>query len=87
MFRRIADEPVEFGRITLVSAEYREFVCSVETAEWMLAGGFTSLDGRPVRLQIMDTLRGGFNVVVKVWDAPELVDAAREIQAEAWVAA
>lgn len=87
MFRRIADEPVEFGRITLVSAEYREFVCSVETAEWMRAGGFTSLDGRPVKLQIMDTLRGGLNVVVKVWDAPDVVDAARELQAKQWVTA
>jgi hypothetical protein len=83
----LSDGPLEFGRLALVSVEYREFACSVETAEWLLEGGMTSLDGNPVHLQVMDTLVGGFNVMVKVWDAPVMLDSAHELQAELWAAA
>ena len=84
--RFLSDGPLPFGKLALQSAEYREFACSRETADWLLAGAMRSLDGRPVRLQIMDECRGGFNVMVKVWDAPEVLESAREMQAEAWAA-
>ena len=76
-----------FGKLYLWQPDYREFACSRETAAWLMDGGMTHIDGLPVSLQIMDTLVGGFNVMVKVWDAPEVRDSAREIQCEQWVAA
>ncbi len=82
-----ADGPLEFGKLFLWQPEYREFACSRETFEWLQAGAMTHVDGLPVRLQVMDTLVGGFNVMVKIWDAPALIDSARELQAEQWVAA
>lgn len=82
----LSDGPLPFGKLALQSAEYREFACSRETADWLKAGGMRVLDGVPVRLQVMDVCRGGFNVWVKVWDAPALLDSAREIQEEAWAA-
>lgn len=86
--RRVADAPIEFGKLELCQVHYREFACSVETFEWLQAGGMTHLDGVPVRLQKMDTMVGGHNVFVKIWDAPEVLDAARELQREAagWAA-
>ena len=73
----LAEGPYEFGKITLAQADYREFVCSLETYEYFaFGGGFTHLDGVPVKLQIMDTLVGGFNVVVKIWAADDGVSVA-----------
>jgi hypothetical protein len=40
-----------------------------------------------VTLQVMDTLVGGFNVMVKVWDSVVVRESARVIQCEQWVAA
>lgn len=60
-------DPLPFGKLALCQEHYREFVCSKETFEWLASGGMTSLDGVPVRLQVMDELRGGVNVVVHIW--------------------
>lgn len=76
-----------FGKLALCQADYMEFMCSVETAEWLMGGGMTHLDGVPVHLQVMDTLRGGANVMVKIWLASDLLDVAHELQAEMWAAA
>jgi len=87
--RPFADGPLPFGKLYLWQPDYREFCCSVETFEWLAAGGMRELDGFPVVLQRMDTLVGGFNVMVKVWDAVEVREGARELQVEAqrWVTA
>lgn len=72
----LAEGPLEFGKITLCQRDYREFVCSQETFEWLRDGAFTSLDGVPVRLVVADTLVGGHNVVVKIWAADDVVSVA-----------
>lgn len=59
-------EPLPFGRLMLGQADYMEFVCSHETFAWLRDGGMTHLDGVPVRLQVMDVLVGGANVLVKI---------------------
>lgn len=65
----LSDGPLPFGKLAFCQADYREFACSRETAEWLLDGGMSSLDGVPVRLQVMDILAGGHNVMVKIWVA------------------
>lgn len=85
--RPFSDGPLPFGKLFLWQPDYREFACSRETFEWLAAGGMRELDGEPVSLQVMDTLVGGFNVMVKVWDSPRVLDGARELQAVQWVAA
>lgn len=82
MNRPFSDGPLEFGKLYLWQPGYREFACSKETFEWLQAGGMQSIDGIPVRLQVMDILVGGFNVMVKAWDAPEVLECAVELQAE-----
>ncbi len=68
---RIGDETLPFRKLTLCAADYDEFVCSRETFEWLSTGGMASLDGVPVHLQLMDTLRGnGDNVIAKIWRQP-----------------
>jgi len=56
----------------LGSTEYREFVCSKQTATWLQAGGMTHIDGKQVKLQIKDECRGGHNVVVGFWTEDQL---------------
>ena len=87
MNRPFSDAPLPFGKLYLWQPDYREFCCSKETAAWLQAGGMTHLDGLPVTLQVMDTLVGGFNVMVKVWDSVVVRESARVIQCEQWVAA
>lgn len=86
-----SDGPLPFGEIRLWQPDYREFVCSRETAAWLMAGAMTHLDGVAVRLQVMDTLRGGFNVVVKawppVWQPENTFELEDQLVAEAEVAA
>ncbi len=60
-------DALPFGEIRMWQPDYREFVCSVETAEWLLGGAMQTLDDVPVKLQIVNTLVGGNNVMVKVW--------------------
>lgn len=67
MSRYWCHDKLPFGELRLWQPDYREFCCSVETAEWLMAGGMTSINDVPVRLQIMDTLVGGQNVMVKAW--------------------
>lgn len=46
-------------------AEYGEFACSRETADWLIGGGMTKLDGRPVRVRIAEECTAG-NVICQV---------------------
>lgn len=49
------DEPLPFGSIVDCGlVEYHEFACSVETYEWLRAGGMTHVNGEPVTLRIAD---------------------------------
>ena len=67
----LCEGPLPFKTMTMCQKDYREFVCSVATFEWLRDGGMTHLDEMPVTLQIMDTILGGHNVIVKIWvDAP-----------------
>lgn len=65
---RIADKPLPFGKITLCQIDYREFVCSKETVDWLMNGGMTHLDGNPVYVTVSDELVGGHNVVARIND-------------------
>lgn len=65
--KRIADEPLPFGKMALCQADYHEFICSRDTFEWLSGGAMTHLDGKPVRLHVADELVGGHNVIVKIW--------------------
>ncbi len=67
MSHYLSDGPLPFGKLDLVQSDYREFACSWETAEWLLSGGMTHLDGLPVVLSVSCELRGGHNVMVKAW--------------------
>lgn len=60
---RMLSEPIPFGRLVDCGMrEYGEFACSVETAEWLAAGGMRRVDGREVWVQVVDVAAGG-NVI------------------------
>lgn len=63
----LSDGPLPFGELAFGQVDYREFVCSKATFEWLRTGGMTHLDGCPVQLQMMDICVGGHNVVVRIW--------------------
>ena len=46
---------------------YGEFACSKQPLQWLQTGGMESINGQPVRLQVMEECVGGFNVLVKAW--------------------
>jgi hypothetical protein len=83
----LSDGPLPFGELAFGQRHYLEFACSRETFEWLSEGGMTHLDGVPVVLQLMDVCVGGANVIAKIWQSPEILDGARELQASQWVAA
>lgn len=72
----LSDGPLPYTHITLCQRDYREFACSRATADWLIGGAMTHLDGIPVRLQIMDELVGGHNVMVKIWGTTPADEAA-----------
>lgn len=59
------DGPLPFGKLFDCGlVEYHEFACSVETFEWLRAGGMTHLNGEPVVLSVADC-PSEHNVIVK----------------------
>ena len=88
MTHPFSDGPLEFGRIVDCGiVGYHEFACSKATLEWLRAGAMTSVDGIPVRLQVMDECVGGFNVFVKAWPSEPLLrveDLLRQRDRREW---
>lgn len=65
---RWLEQPLPFRWVEDVGMrDYREFVCSQATFDWLRSGAMTHVDGEPVWLQVMD--RVGGNVFVKAWPA------------------
>lgn len=59
------DGPLPFGRLVDCGlVEYREFACSNETYEWLVAGAMTHVNGEEVTLSIADR-PSEHNVIVK----------------------
>lgn len=63
----LSDGPLPFGKLFLFQTDYKEFACSKETASWLQAGAMSSIDGTPVKLQVMEEMVGGHNVMMKAW--------------------
>lgn len=78
----LSDGPLPFGKLAYVQADYREFACSRATFEWLAGGAMTHLDGLPVTLQVMDTLRGGWNVMVKAWPPSWAAETAFALESQ-----
>lgn len=66
--QRVSDTPIPFGKLELCARDYNEFVCSKSTAQWLIEGGMTHLDGKRVWVQVMDELAGGHNVICHIWE-------------------
>jgi hypothetical protein len=52
----------------LQDAGYGEFLCTPHTAEELLAGAMSRVNGVPVRLEIVDRLPNINAVIVRVWE-------------------
>jgi hypothetical protein len=64
----LSDAPLPHGQLLDVGTRsYGEFACSKDTFEWLRSGGMRTINGQPVRLQLMDECQGGYNVLVKAW--------------------
>lgn len=64
----LADAPIPFGELVdLGQRHYREAACSKSTLQWLQGGGMTRLDGKDVRIRVMQECQGGHNVIVKIW--------------------
>lgn len=76
LVNRMLEAPLPYGRLVdLGMREYGEFACSAETAAWLQAGGMTSVDGRRVRVEVVDfceqarAASGVDNVICAIRDA------------------
>lgn len=64
------ENPLPFGKIWDAGmVEYREFICSRETFDWLRNGGMTHVDGKPVWLWEAESFKD--NVIVQVIDRYE----------------
>ena len=64
----LSDGPLPDGQLfDAGTRSYGEFACSKTTLEWLTNGAMGSVDGKPVRLQVMEECVGGWNVLVKAW--------------------
>lgn len=66
--------PLEDGQI--LDAGYGEFMVTPTTAEWLLDGGMTHVNGAPVRLWIVDRFPDSNCVLIRWRPAEELEDIA-----------
>ena len=55
LVNRMLEQTLPFRKLVDVGiGAYGEFACSRATAEWLIAGGMTRVDGRPVSVQIVE---------------------------------
>jgi hypothetical protein len=64
----LSDGPLPTGQLfDAGTRSYGEFACSKQTFAWLTAGGMETVNGQPVRLQVMEECVGGHNLLVKAW--------------------
>lgn len=69
MIRPLSDGPLpHMALMDCGMAGYHEFACSRATFEALAAGAMKVLDGRPVRVRVIEECVGGHNVIVQVND-------------------